>query len=565
MVRGSWDRLTSDRGQTAASWAWLVLLMAYFGLVKWYYTSAMAGVAVDGGFYTDVALHVRDGHGLRTNLSAFNHGYDHFPHITPVYPLWPLVYGYSARLVDWQWAAKWLPATFWWLSLLAAYFVGRAFDRRPLLPRLLPGLGLGHLMLLILGLHKQYMVYTSKPYTEGLSMLLQGLAILLVWQALRSLRVGWMAAAGLACGLALVTRTQNVLLLVAAAPVLLGLAVMQREAWKLWLGRALAFFGIAALPWMIHYAWVLQDFPGAAPLDLMRWDTMSTDPELTPIRMLVQTDSPLEWVTDRLQGAPLAFVWKGKFSYTRSFSLFPYLLLLAAPLFLYRLSLETRDTSAALASGSTRRAAGLFLVLYALLALASIHAIHKSMFTEWNFHRRQAVVVYLPIALAGWYCLRHGGKITRFASGAIIAGALWHALPAFHARIGAWDRSVDYLQQERAVLAWARAQPEADDGLRLAFLGYAPRNFAFMTRDIGYHWLIPQVSYRDLERYFTHLDVDFLVRRVGREAAVLETEEFERRFVPVGDKGRYVAYRFVGSAPDPSRENESIPTLRQEP
>lgn len=565
MVRGSWDRLTSDSGQAAASWAWLAILLAYFGLVKWHYTVAMAGVSVDGGFYTDVALHVRDGFGLRTNLSAFNHGYDHFPHITPVYPLWPLVYGYSARLVDWQWAAKWLPATFWWLSLVAAYFVGRAFDRRPLLPSILPGLGLGHLMFLVLGLHKQYMAYTSKPYTEGLSMLMQGLAILLVFEAIRSLRSGWMAAAGLACGLALVTRTQNVLLLVAAVPIFVGLAVVQREDWKPWLVRTLAFFGMAALPWMLHYAWVVQDFPGAAPLDLMRWDTMTKDPGLTPIQMLVQTGSPLEWVTDRLQGVPLAFAWNGKFSYTRSFSLFPYLLLLAAPLLLYRLSWETGETAEALARGSTRRAAALFLVLYALLALFSIHGIHKSMFAEWNFQRRQAVVVYLPIALAGWYCLRRGGTILKLASGAIIAAALWHALPAFHARIDTPERSVEHLKRERAMLAWARAQPEAEDGLRLAFIAYAPRNFAFVTRGIGYHWLMPQVSYRDLERYFTHLGVDFLIQRVGRDAAVLETDEFARDFVRAATKGSYIAHRYRGRPPEPHRKSQADPALRHEP
>ncbi len=53
-----------DLAVTRASRAWLVALLVVLGGAQLSFALAASEIGVDGGYYLDVAMHVRDGHGL---------------------------------------------------------------------------------------------------------------------------------------------------------------------------------------------------------------------------------------------------------------------------------------------------------------------------------------------------------------------------------------------------------------------------------------------------------------------------------------------------------------------
>ncbi|HLV20411.1 MAG TPA: hypothetical protein VKZ49_06010, partial [Polyangiaceae bacterium] len=96
MLQSWWSRAREPR---VLAWLLLFAFLATLAVYKLPYTAAQTRTDVDGGYYTSVALHVRDGHGISTNLSLRHKGYSHFPHPTAIYPLWPLVFGAVAKVV----------------------------------------------------------------------------------------------------------------------------------------------------------------------------------------------------------------------------------------------------------------------------------------------------------------------------------------------------------------------------------------------------------------------------------------------------------------------------------
>ncbi len=82
----------------ASIWSWphgarliTAVLMLVLGLAKFATSWNTAHLSdADGGYYTNVAQHVRDGDGLETRVSLYHKAYSYFPHPTAVQPLWPL-------------------------------------------------------------------------------------------------------------------------------------------------------------------------------------------------------------------------------------------------------------------------------------------------------------------------------------------------------------------------------------------------------------------------------------------------------------------------------------------
>ncbi|HSA96283.1 MAG TPA: hypothetical protein VLJ16_09540, partial [Acidobacteriota bacterium] len=146
--------------------ALLGLILLFFASLKIAHNGRPFLTGADGGLYTDIAEHVRDGDGLVTDVSLYNHGYPRFPYPTAIYPAWPLVYGAAARLVPPGVAGTWLPTIGYFVALIFAYLwaapLGRAARR--------PGAWVnpGHALVLFLGLNGKFFAYTSLPFTEGL-------------------------------------------------------------------------------------------------------------------------------------------------------------------------------------------------------------------------------------------------------------------------------------------------------------------------------------------------------------------------------------------------------------
>ena len=53
------------------------MILLVLGVMKVLATSGTVGMHLDGGFYTDVALNVRDGLGFTTDMSLYHKGYTH--------------------------------------------------------------------------------------------------------------------------------------------------------------------------------------------------------------------------------------------------------------------------------------------------------------------------------------------------------------------------------------------------------------------------------------------------------------------------------------------------------
>src|SRR5205085_4186368 len=82
-----------------ARWRTFLLFLALL-VAKIVETVRAVGTSIDGGYYTDIAEHVRDGDGLVSDVSLYHAGVPSFPYPTPIYPLWPWLLGLLSRVVD---------------------------------------------------------------------------------------------------------------------------------------------------------------------------------------------------------------------------------------------------------------------------------------------------------------------------------------------------------------------------------------------------------------------------------------------------------------------------------
>ncbi|MFW5920460.1 MAG: hypothetical protein ACOCUS_01370, partial [Polyangiales bacterium] len=167
------------KGPSARQWALLLALLAPLLMWKLERNAHTFHASVDGAYYTNIARHVRDGDGLVTDVSLFHRGFRELPDVAPTYPLWPLVYGYTAKLfpdddiID---VGIGLATLFYFVALLFAFLWGRRLYPEPFFERF-PAFTAGHVVVLVLGLHAEFFEYTSLPYTEGLAYALLMLAL----------------------------------------------------------------------------------------------------------------------------------------------------------------------------------------------------------------------------------------------------------------------------------------------------------------------------------------------------------------------------------------------------
>ncbi len=207
---------------------WLLVLLVLLAAPKLLLSASTHDTSIDGGLYTEIAQHVARGEGLVTNVSLYHHGYPSFPHPTAIYPLWPLLYGVFARWFPVPAVGIWLATAFYFTTLCFAFAWGRSLDARELFPAALPGVHVGHVMALVLGLHREFFEFTSWPYTEGLAWTL---LMATLWRANRRLErpgLGGGIELGALAALAFLARSQMLLLPVAFGVVALWRLVRDR-------------------------------------------------------------------------------------------------------------------------------------------------------------------------------------------------------------------------------------------------------------------------------------------------------------------------------------------------
>jgi hypothetical protein len=534
--------------------AWLVAIVAVLAFYKLTLTRSTFTPSVDGGYYLDVAAHVRDGHGLLSSCSILYEAYPRFPHPTAVYPLWPLLMGWVAKLFPIFEVGKWLATACYFVALGFAYLWATALVPRPLLPRL--GLGAGHVLVLMLGLHEYFFVYTSLPYTEGLS---YALAFAALWRMTRLLpRPTWAGGLeiGVWLGLVILARYQLVLMAMAALPVLAGAAVASAGP-----RRAYARMTICAVAGLLlvvgpHYLYVASFTPHLTPGLYVQWQRVRFGEGLSPIPDVLEIKGAGPWILDRLEGFRVAFdVRDSKYGYLRRYHGFQYAIVAAAPL-LVRLGVQraSRDRARA-AWGWARRPENLNWVHVVCLAagcFVMIHAMHMNatLYPEWYFSQRHALVCVFAFFLSLVLLLAQPRLGWRLLGVLCLVSGTGLGLRSIHQRAFA---NVDATAPgPSAFVRWLDDEAKRRGGMVVALR--QPQTIAYLTRGVGFHWYYAGTTLEDI-RAMVAMGAAYVILPGKRGYPFTHAREFESSFrlVKTIEGNRiYAPAPAVPGAPEPA-------------
>lgn len=368
----------------------LVAILAILGSVKVWFTPGTGPFGVDGAFYVNVARNVQEGVGLKTSISMYHYGQLDLPTPSPlIYPVWPLLLGYTARLVGLFQAVDLLPKVFYFVVLLLLYALTNRIAAR-LRCSWNPG-GMvtpGHLLVLLWGTNSLFFSAGTYPYTDA-----PGLAVLFATLLLLDLPrdASWRvlllrgALVGVAAGIGILTRTQLVILAIAIAVTLVWLVICERRV----LPVAIAFAAVYACFAAFWYFRIYQ-MPSVRHV------------ELTPFVMWSEPLDRGQWLRDRVQGLVVSLTPFSPYSYFRSLRLAFVLPLIAAAVAIVRwLRARRYCISSELLLPATTIVAGLgfFFVLV-------LYHHHPDFFIPWLFGFRHAMPVVLLIVVAVPFLLR---------------------------------------------------------------------------------------------------------------------------------------------------------------
>jgi hypothetical protein len=557
-----WARLRSS----PALQRWLVLA-AIVGVLagqKVWLSEHTVWFSVDGGFYANVAMNVRDGHGLATDVSLYHKAHTYFPHPTSVYPLWPLVLGGVAKLVPLETAAVWLPTLLYFVALVVGYLWARRLTPGGLGRGPLALLDAGHLFVFVLGMNRSYFYFTSMPFTEALSYVLVCVAL---WRSADLLqRPSWRSGLelGLWIGAAVLTRSQVLILAIAAAATLgwASLALPHRpDHRRAALAFAVAFVAVLA-PHFVYMASFLEN-PGLS--SFIHFETARTNDLLSPLEVYAATHGLWGYLTDRLQGLPVAFSPTSPMGYRRIFHTFIYAIPLAVPLVAF---------SAARALGPARRRATLdwlrseaalpwiLAVLFAAGSFVALHSLHKTYLTEWPFARRHAIQVVFLTFLCLAFLARHARVPVQLIAAIVVLTGTAEGYQTIHAMakesVRLDHRPKKTMRARVALAAWLVEQRAQRGELVVAMSDNEAQRLAWRAPGVSFHWVHEATSRRDLETLIEVLGVDYLVVRTrksdggddeGEAGAPRDLGDlFERVAVPF-EPEPFIIYAARGAAP----------------
>lgn len=219
------DRLLSERARRIVI---LALLLAPLVTLHVRFAPRRGPFGNDPSYYMQAARFVAEQNRLLTNVSLYHDALVPLPQPYRIYPLWPVVLGWTAKAIGLVAAANILPQLFFVIDLLLLYALARRSGADD---------AAAYLTVLVAGSNFIYFESTIFPYTEGLAIAC-GLASLLLMETLP-------ISAGVLGGLAFLARYQMVALPVAVMLVLLVRA--RRALWRYAIGAA-----VVALPWLLY-------------------------------------------------------------------------------------------------------------------------------------------------------------------------------------------------------------------------------------------------------------------------------------------------------------------------
>ncbi len=515
--------------------AWLVGIVAVLAFYKISLTRHTVWTSIDGGYYADVAAHVRDGGGLVSSCSIMNEAYPRFPHPTAVYPLWPLLFGLVAKVFPIFEVGKWLATACYFATLGFAYLWGAALYDEPLLPTLAPSFHAGHVLVLMFGLHDFFFQFTSLPYTEGISF---AIACAALWRLTRILpRPTWYGGLeiGAWLGLVILARYQMVLMAMAMFPVLAGAAVASsgpRRAYALMTACAAVGLVLVVGP---HYLYVASFTPHLTPGLYVQWQRVHFAEGLSTIPDVVEVPGVVPWLLDRLKGFVLAFDPQEKtVGYAMRYYTFQYALVAAVPLLL---SLAARYISreglgAGLRAGWSwvRRPESLNWVYVVALAsgcFVMIHSLHMHPYAypEWYFAQRHAIVCMFAFFLALVLLLAQPRWPWKLLGVFFLCSSTYMGLQSI--RVQALASEGNRMPGPSAFVKWLNDEGARRGGMIVALR--QPQPLAYLTHDVGFHWYFNRTTIQDI-RAMVALGAVYVIVPSGQTYPFNQSPEFDKSF-----------------------------------
>lgn len=465
----------------------------------------------DGGYYSNIARNVRDGNGLTTDLSIFHQGFPHFPYPTPVYPVWPFVYGMVAKVAPLEVVGVWLPTVAWVAIVAFAFVLGRRLAPRislaPLpIPQTLHG---GHVFALVTALTSELAKATSAPYTEGVAFILLFGCMLrgpVLWR-----RLG--AVAGIEFGvwliLLLLVRSQFIVVGIAAAMCVPFAALRRpRAAVAFALGAGLVAFG----SWHAYEAWVGTFLPSPTLQTYIRFDLARAPSALSEVPVMAPDEglaARLSAIASGFQGA--FWIFDNSASYYHLHGAFIHAVVLALPL----LALRARHWRLLLRFLRSPAGPGAaFVTASAIGLMLSLHTVHKVYGASWVFGSRHGIPSLFIVATCMLLLLRSRGAWRWVGVLLLLLGTYtgWRQLVLL-----ANDRMVDswkapsLLGYRSEIRGFMLGELERRGELTMGVERPEAQRLAWRTPGVGFHWLTETTTVEDATVLVRDLGVDYIV------------------------------------------------------
>lgn len=523
------------------------------------HTASAKWMRIDGGLYAEVARNVRDGLGLVSWSSLYHAGNPDLPAPTSLYPLWPALLGLVAKVVPLATAAHWLPASLYVTALLLGYAWGRRVWPEPLLPGVIPGLHAGHVLMLLLGLQRDFVGFSVIPYTEPLSLTLLFGFFLRLYGKRGDLSPLWALEIGVWAALIYFTRAQMIVVPVAVIGAF-GLRVLVGPD----RGRALVFGVVGTLAalapllgWWLHLRTFLPD-PGFSAL--LRFDQNRVNDLLERFDPIVVKSGLWATIVDRLSGIPIAFGPLGLRSFAETFYAAHFALPLALPFLAAALVRFFRAEGLAGALRTLRHERGFawsVVLATALGGLLSIHLAHKQYNGEWYFDRRESLIAILAFFLALAWMFRQARPLTTVL-GLLVLGTTVMVGGKNLLKQG-FDPEGEDSGPDRHLELVNWLNRAGRDGKTIVAMDSATcQRVSWRVKNVGYQWFYDKTSYADLKTMTDRLGARYVIFHDGNvedwRFLVEGAGELRRDFEELDDKpsGFRVLRRRVEAPPERS-------------
>ncbi|MSP55442.1 MAG: hypothetical protein EXR69_07560 [Myxococcales bacterium] len=498
----------------------LAVLVVAIGVPRLMASVCVTDFGADGGYYSDIAQNVRDGLGLSTDVSVFHQGFPHFPYPTPVYPLWPLVYGLVSRILPLKVVGVWLPTLLYFVVLPLAYAVGKRLGPRLWLDRWLGPLGSaihgGHVLVLVTALTSEFSSATTRPYTEGLAFtLLFGLCVRSpgLWRRLGLLAGlelgGWLFALFL-------TRSQFVVVALAAfCAVPLALWSSPRRAVPFLFGFTL----VGAVGWGVYVGWVGTFLPGASLGTYIRFDLARVPSALSAVPIMVETSSAAEHAMGLLEGFPVAF---GLYDTTSTYYHLHHAFILALPIATFALFARWRRMPVLLRFAASRDGPhAAFFTAAAIGLTLSLHTVHKVYGSSWVFGSRHAIPSLLLVGTSMLFLLRArsraapGLEVLRPLGLVLLLVATYEGwrenVTSANSQCLSFTRAPGILSYRPQLRGFFQGEQSRLGSLTVAVERPEAQRLAWRTPGVGFHWLSETTTVDDLRVMVSDLGVQYVV------------------------------------------------------